>query len=72
MIGRYVTVGAGTVVLPGVTLGIGCAVGALTLVNRDVEPYAVVVGSPFRTIGVRESQRLADLERRVLEGEDMP
>jgi len=45
---KYVVLGCNTVVLPGVTLGEGCAVGALSLVSRDLEPYKIYGGSPIK------------------------
>lgn len=65
---RHAIVGCGTVVLPGVVVGTGAAVGALSLVKDDVEPFAVVAGTPARRIGERDRQRLEELERRLLAG----
>jgi maltose O-acetyltransferase len=45
-------IGAGAVILPGVTIGRGAVVGALSVVARDVEPFHVVAGQPARTIEV--------------------
>jgi sugar O-acyltransferase (sialic acid O-acetyltransferase NeuD family) len=45
-----VTVGSGAVVLQGRTVGAGAFVGAGAVVTRDVEPGAVVVGSPARQL----------------------
>jgi acetyltransferase-like isoleucine patch superfamily enzyme len=42
--------GAGTIVLPGVTIGAGAVVGAGAIVTRDVAPGAVVAGNPARAI----------------------
>ncbi len=50
---RHVLVGAGSVVLPGVTLGEGCATGAMTLVNRDLDPWGIYVGVPARLLKPR-------------------
>lgn len=47
-------VGADAFVGPGVTIGAGAVVGARSAVFKDVEPWAVVVGSPPRKIGSRE------------------
>lgn len=44
--------GAGVVVLPGVTIGRGAVVGANSVVTRDVPPLHVVAGQPARTIRV--------------------
>lgn len=40
------SLGAGAVVLPGVTIGAGALVGAGAVVTRDVAPGSVVVGNP--------------------------
>lgn len=50
---KYVVLGCNAVVLPGVTLGEGCAVGALSLVNKDLEEYKMYGGSPIRFIKKR-------------------
>ena len=47
-------VGAGSVILPGVTLGEGAVVAANSLVTGDVKPWQVVMGVPARVVGVRE------------------
>lgn len=64
-IGRHVIIGAGSVVLPGVTLSDGASVGALSLVNRDVDAFDIVVGAPARVVGQR-SRTLLDRERSLL------
>jgi len=45
-----VWVGAGAIILPGVTLGKGCVVGAGSVVTRSIPPYTVAVGNPARPI----------------------
>ncbi|PYP73095.1 MAG: galactoside O-acetyltransferase [Gemmatimonadetes bacterium] len=47
-----VWLGAGVVVLPGVTIGRGAVVGANSVVTQDVPPLHVVAGQPARTIRV--------------------
>jgi acetyltransferase-like isoleucine patch superfamily enzyme len=49
-IGRDVWIGANAVILGGVTIGEGAVVAAGAVVNRDVEPGAVVAGVPARGI----------------------
>lgn len=44
--------GAGVVVLPGVTIGRGAIVGANSVVTKDVAPLHVVAGIPAKTIRV--------------------
>jgi len=63
-IGRHVIVGSGSVILPGVTLGEGAAVGALSIVKRDVEPFTIVAGADGRVVGTRKRD-LLELESRV-------
>ncbi len=53
-IGRDVWIGANAVILGGVTIGEGAVVAAGAVVNRDVEPGAVVAGVPARAIRARE------------------
>jgi dTDP-4-amino-4,6-dideoxy-D-glucose acyltransferase len=62
-IGRQAIVGAGAVILPGVTLGEGAAVGAQSLVRRDV-PAFTIVGGIDKVLGTRRRD-LLDLERRL-------
>jgi acetyltransferase-like isoleucine patch superfamily enzyme len=45
------SIGACATVLPNITIGKWAMVGAGAVVTRDVEPYALVVGSPARRIG---------------------
>jgi acetyltransferase-like isoleucine patch superfamily enzyme len=47
---RGATIGAGAVVLPGVTIGEGAMVGAGAVVLADVPSNAVVVGNPARVV----------------------
>jgi dTDP-4-amino-4,6-dideoxy-D-glucose acyltransferase len=61
---RHAIVGAGSVVLPGVEIGIGAAVGALTLVRKSVRDFAIVSGNPMCVIGERGRQ-LLDYEKEI-------
>ena len=57
---RHSLVGAGSVVLPGVELRFGSAVGALTLVRKSVEECAVVSGNPARQLRQKRSRALLE------------
>lgn len=52
-IGEDVWVGTNATILSGGDLGRGCIVGACSLVTKPVPPYAVVVGSPAKIVGVK-------------------
>jgi acetyltransferase-like isoleucine patch superfamily enzyme len=47
-------IGIGAIIMPGVTIGRGCQVGAGAVVTSDVEPYSVVAGVPARLLRKRE------------------
>jgi len=51
MVGDGAAIGANATILPGVTIGHWSMIGAGAVVNRDVPPYALVVGSPARRLG---------------------
>lgn len=50
-IGEYAFIGTGATILPGIEVGSRAIVGAGAVVNRHVEPYAIVAGNPARVIG---------------------
>lgn len=52
-LGADVWLGAGAVVMPGVTLGDGCVVGAHAVVTRSHGAGSILVGAPARCIGTR-------------------
>jgi phosphonate metabolism protein (transferase hexapeptide repeat family) len=47
-IGNDVWIGQGVVILPNVKVGDGAIIGAHSVVTKDVEPYAVMMGNPAR------------------------
>lgn len=56
---EHVIVGSGSVVLPGVTLHQGVAVGALSLVNRDCAEFGIYAGTPAKWVRARDRGLLA-------------
>ena len=50
-IGMGASLGAGAVILPGVTIGAWAMVGAGAVVTADVPPHGLVIGTPARLIG---------------------
>lgn len=63
--GKHVIVGSGSIVLPGVTLEEGVAVGALSLVHKRCEAFGIYVGNPVRRIKERKRD-LLDMEQRYM------
>jgi len=63
VIGRHVILGSGSVVLPGVTLENGVAVGALSLVNKSIEEFVIAAGVPAKKIKAR-TMNLLELEKK--------
>lgn len=66
---KHVIVGSGSVVLPGVTLHEGAAVGALSLVNKDCEPFGIYSGVPAKRVMKRKTN-LLELEKRLRDALD--
>ncbi len=66
---KYSIVGAGSTVMPGVTLEEGTAVGAMTLVLKSTDPWGVYVGIPAKRLKDRDSN-LLKLVREYLKHED--
>lgn len=60
---RHVLIGAGSVILPGCTLGEGVSVGALSLVKTDLEPWGMYAGVPVRRLRERKRDLLQAEER---------
>ena len=52
-IGHDVWIGCNSVVIEGVKVGHGAAIGAGSVVTKDVPPYAIVVGNPAKVLRYR-------------------
>ena len=60
VIGNDVWLGERATILPGVSIGDGAIVASLSVVSRDVEPYAVVAGNPARVVRRRFDARTVE------------
>ncbi|KGP64013.1 galactoside O-acetyltransferase [Legionella norrlandica] len=64
-LGKHVIIGSGSIILPGVTLENGVAVGALSLIAKDCSAFGIYAGSPAKRIKER-SKNLLQLEEKFL------
>ena len=57
-LGKHVIVGSGSVILPGVTLEDGVAIGALSLVTKNCKAFGIYAGNPAKLIKERKRDLL--------------
>jgi acetyltransferase-like isoleucine patch superfamily enzyme len=67
LVRKGASIGAGAIILPGVTIGQYAIVGAGSVVTEDVEDYAIVVGVPARKIGYVTDEKFKTKVKRFLE-----
>lgn len=66
LIRRHSIVGAGSIILPGVTLKEGTSVGAMSLIRKSTEEWSIYLGNPAVKIKNRKKD-LLELEKQYLE-----
>lgn len=52
----HVIIGGNSVVMPGLTLGEGAAIGALSFVRSSLEEWGIYAGNPLKRLGNRSTQ----------------
>lgn len=62
LIKKYAQIGAGTIVLPNVILDEGVIVGAMCLVNKNLESWTVNTGIPAKKFRTRKNAKI-ELEK---------
>jgi galactoside O-acetyltransferase len=67
LVGSHVVIGSGCVVLPGVNIGDGAAIGSLSMIRSDCEPFTVYGGVPAKRIKER-NRALITVARDFLAG----
>ena len=65
-ISKHSIIGVGSVIFPNVTVGEGCAIGAMSLVNKSIDPWGVYVGVPVIRIKDR-SKNLLEKEKQFIQ-----
>lgn len=68
-ISKHVIIGTNTVVLPGVKIGEGAAIGALSLVSKNLEPWTMYIGLPIKKLKKRKKE-IINLEKKFLINEN--
>lgn len=63
LIKKFVIIGTGTSILPGVTIEEGCAIGAMSLVNKTTLPWGIYAGIPVKRIKERKRELLKYLPK---------
>lgn len=58
VLGRHVIIGSGSIVLPGCAIGEGSAVGALSMVNKNLDPWGIYSGAPCKRLAARKHDLL--------------
>jgi len=63
LIKEYSQIGAGSIIMPNVTINEGVAVGAMSFVKNDLEKWHIYVGVPVKKIKMRENEciKLAEI-----------
>lgn len=63
---KHALIATHSVVLPGVTVGEGTALGAMSLLLKDAEPWSIYVGAPAKRIRDRK-RNLLKLENQMMD-----
>jgi galactoside O-acetyltransferase len=63
---KHVVIGTGSTILPGVILGEGVSVGAMSLVNKNLDDWCIYVGNPVKLLGRRQKNKLLEFEQELL------
>lgn len=66
LIKKHSIVGAGSIIMPGVTLEEGTSVGSMSLVLYSTKPWGVYVGSPAKRLKERKKD-LLNLEKQYIQ-----
>ena len=57
-IGENVWIGAGTIIVPGVTIGKNSVIGAGSVVVKDIPDNVVALGTPAKVIKTNDNKKV--------------
>ena len=69
VLNKHVLIGTGSTILPGVNLGEGVAVGAMSLVDKNCDSFCIYIGIPAKKLKERK-RNLLRLEKELLTEEN--
>ncbi|MEW9671331.1 acyltransferase [Ammoniphilus sp. 3BR4] len=69
-LGKHVIIGTNSTILPNVSIGEGCSVGANSLVTKSLNEWGVYFGSPARRIKDR-SRKMLELEKDYIDYKEL-
>jgi len=64
-LGEHTIIGAGSVILPNVTIGEGASVGALSLIGSNLNSWTIYCGNPLKKL-TKRSKNLLDKKQEFL------
>ena len=63
---KHAILGSNVMVMPNVTIGEGCIVSAGSIVNKDLEPWAIYAGFNPKKIASRNKEKILKIEEEYL------
>jgi acetyltransferase-like isoleucine patch superfamily enzyme len=66
VIGKHAALATSTIVYPNITIGEGAATGAGSIININLDPWGIYLGSPPRKCKDRESEVILRMEREII------
>ena len=64
---KHAHIGAGCIILPGVTIGEGCSIGSGSLVTKSMPPWTICYGSPCKPRRDKPKEKQLQMEKDFLE-----
>ncbi|MEI7635878.1 MAG: glycosyltransferase [Syntrophus sp. (in: bacteria)] len=72
MMEKHAMIGQGSRIMPGVTLGEGCAIGSMSLVLKDMPPWTICTGIPAKPIRERKRDLVLKCEEGLRKDNERP
>jgi acetyltransferase-like isoleucine patch superfamily enzyme len=67
LVKSYSSIGAGVVILPGITIYQAAQIGAGSVITKNVDPYAIVAGNPAKKVGDIRDEKFKNIYSELLE-----